>query len=80
MSEQSAEKDRCVCPTDLCLGVPGESDVCDACLVLDPGETCLHDPCADCGHVHTPDGCAGDPTQSDLWAGVLPAGCDCDTQ
>lgn len=33
--------------------------------------------CSDCGHQHTPNGCAGDPTPSDLWAGVMPASCDC---
>jgi len=33
--------------------------------------------CADCGHVHTPDGCTGDPTPSDLWAGVSVSKCDC---
>lgn len=36
--------------------------------------------CPDCGHLHTPDGCTGDPTPSDLWAGVTPAVCDCDTR
>ena len=35
--------------------------------------------CPDCGHQHTPNGCTGDPTSSDLWAGVSPAACDCDT-
>lgn len=34
--------------------------------------------CLDCGHLHTPDGCTGDPTPSDLWAGVSVSGCDCD--
>lgn len=34
--------------------------------------------CAACGHVYTLDGCTGDPTPSDLWAGVSPEGCDCD--
>lgn len=33
--------------------------------------------CMDCGHVHTPGGCAGDPTPSDLWAGVFVSSCDC---
>lgn len=33
--------------------------------------------CRDCGHRHTPDGCAGEPTPSDRWAGVAPAACDC---
>lgn len=33
--------------------------------------------CAECGHAHTPMGCTGDPTPSDLWAGVTPAACDC---
>lgn len=36
------------------------------------------EPCADCHHTHTPEGCAGPPSPSDLWAGVSPAGCDCD--
>lgn len=34
--------------------------------------------CPDCGHIHTPDGCTGAPTPSDLWAGVTPSACDCD--
>lgn len=34
--------------------------------------------CADCGHIHTSHGCTGEPTPSDLWAGVSPAVCDCD--
>ena len=34
--------------------------------------------CAECGHAHTPMGCTGDPTPSDLWAGVTPAACDCE--
>lgn len=34
--------------------------------------------CIDCGHIHTPDGCTGEPTPSDLWAGVSPVACDCD--
>lgn len=34
--------------------------------------------CAECGHAHTPMGCTGDPTPSDLWAGVAPAACDCE--
>lgn len=39
------EKDRCCCdPEGPCLGVPGESDACGACLVLDPEEPCLNDP------------------------------------
>lgn len=43
----SAVDPRCVCPTDdgvgLCLGVPGESDACGACLELDPEAHCLAD-------------------------------------
>ncbi len=35
--------------------------------------------CPDCGHQHTPNGCTGNPTPSDLWAGVSPAVCDCDS-
>lgn len=43
--ERAPGEDRCVCdPAGPCLGVPGESDACDACLVLDPEEACLHDP------------------------------------
>ena len=41
-------------------------------------DTAGHDSCAECGHVHSPDGCTGPPTPSDLWAGVSVAGCDCD--
>lgn len=41
-------------------------------------ETETADPCEDCGHIHTPSGCTGPPTPSDLWAGVSVAGCDCD--
>ena len=33
--------------------------------------------CPDCGHIHTPHGCTGEPTPSDLWAGVSVDGCDC---
>lgn len=33
--------------------------------------------CEDCGHRHTPNGCEGSPTASDLWAGVSPGACDC---
>lgn len=37
--------DPCVCdPDGPCLGVPGESDACGACLALDPEAPCLHDP------------------------------------
>lgn len=38
----------------------------------------LRAPCPDCDHFHTPDGCTGPPTPSDLWAGVSVEGCDCD--
>ncbi len=31
-------------PNGLCLGVPGETNDCASCLVLDPEEPCLHDP------------------------------------
>lgn len=31
-----------------------------------------------CGHIHTEDGCTGEPTPSDLWAGVTPSACDCE--
>ncbi len=34
--------------------------------------------CDACGHSHSPDGCFGFPTESDRWAGVSPAVCDCD--
>lgn len=50
----TAENDACVCPvaashtgdepSGLCLGVPGETHGCAACLALDPEEPCLHDP------------------------------------
>lgn len=34
----------CVCfPDGPCLGVPGESDACDACLRLDPEAACLRE-------------------------------------
>lgn len=41
--------------------------------------TSAQDPkwCSDCGHIHTPTGCMGSPTPSDLWAGVNPSDCDC---
>lgn len=41
------------------------------------GQTAEKGLCPDCGHVHTPSGCSGDPTPSDLWAGVSVEGCDC---
>lgn len=34
--------------------------------------------CSECGHHHTPEGCTGDPTPSDRWAGVPVSACDCD--
>lgn len=41
--------DRCVCAGhDICLGVPGESDACGACLELDLEERCLMDVRPDC--------------------------------
>lgn len=53
MSEHATEID-CICPVaagysddepqGLCLGVPGETSGCAACLALDPEEPCLHDP------------------------------------
>lgn len=33
--------------------------------------------CPECCHTVTRNGCTGDPTPSDLWAGVSPAACDC---
>lgn len=83
MAEQTAEiADPCICPPEgPCLGADhdsGSTVECVACLVLDPEEACMHDPCGDCGHVHTPTGCTGPPTPSDLWAGVSVEGCDCD--
>lgn len=33
--------------------------------------------CSECGHRHTPEGCTGDPTPSDRWAGVPVSACDC---
>ena len=44
----------------------------------DHQEPCEWCACTDCGHQHTPEGCVGDQTPSDLWAGVLVAACDCD--
>jgi hypothetical protein len=44
--ERAAEADRCVCagePAGICLGVPGESDACLACLERDPQLPCLAD-------------------------------------
>jgi hypothetical protein len=38
-----------------------------------------HPSCAECGHIHTLDGCTGPPTPSDQWAGVSPSACDCPT-
>ena len=35
------------------------------------------EPCGDCHHQHGPHGCYGQPSPSDLWAGVTPAVCDC---
>jgi hypothetical protein len=34
--------------------------------------------CAECHHQHTPDGCVGKPSPSDIWAGVSVSACDCD--
>ena len=36
--------------------------------------------CPECYHTHTPDGCTGDPSPSDIWAGVTPEKCDCDEE
>lgn len=34
--------------------------------------------CPECHpHIHTPEGCTGPPSPSDLWAGVSVEGCDC---
>ena len=44
----------------------------------DHQEPCEWCACTYCGHQHTSDGCVGDPTPSDLWAGVTPSVCDCD--
>lgn len=41
------------------------------------GDAPAGDRCPECGHQHTPEGCTGDPTPSDRWAGVTPAACDC---
>jgi hypothetical protein len=35
-------------------------------------------PCPECHHQHTPAGCVGKPSPSDLWAGVSVSSCDCD--
>ena len=32
----------------------------------------------ECQHMHTPDGCTGPPSPSDIWAGVSVSTCDCD--
>lgn len=32
----------CICPADHCIGVPGDSDECAACLALDPEANCLN--------------------------------------
>lgn len=34
--------------------------------------------CEVCGHEFDEDGCTGEPTPSDRWAGVSPSACDCD--
>ena len=34
--------------------------------------------CEECHHIHTPDGCTGPATPSDIWAGVSVESCDCD--
>lgn len=34
--------------------------------------------CPECQHMHTPDGCTGPPSPSDIWAGVSVSTCDCD--
>ena len=36
------------------------------------------DLCPECHHQHTPEGCKGDPSPSDIWAGVSVSTCDCD--
>jgi hypothetical protein len=36
--------------------------------------------CPDCDHQHTPEGCVGEPSPSDLWAGVSVSSCDCDAE
>lgn len=36
--------------------------------------------CSACGHIHTADGCVGEQTPSDRWAGVSPSVCDCDAE
>jgi hypothetical protein len=41
--DTTAAKDQCCCPDDICLGIPGESDACGACLALDQEEDCLAD-------------------------------------
>ena len=33
--------------------------------------------CGECWHLHNEVGCYGDPSPSDLWAGVTPASFDC---
>lgn len=49
----------------------------DDCAIYLPDVAEKDAPCADCGHIHTPHGCTGEPTASDLWAGVSVGTCDC---
>lgn len=64
----TADIDACVCPPDFCVGVPGDSDTCAACLTLDSEAACLRErpippamgACSECGHGverHDPFGC-----------------------
>jgi hypothetical protein len=36
--------------------------------------------CPECLHEHTPIGCVGPPSPSDVWAGVYSSACDCDAE
>lgn len=62
-AEKGLPADPCVCdPNGPCLGVPGDTIGCDACLALDPEEACIHDcdgssECIATVHVH---GCFAD--------------------
>ena len=78
MSGHAAEVDACVCPTDLCLGVPGESDACGACLALDLEESCLHDPVA-IDDEDEPCGCDVTHPRWCAWNGACCDNCTHDT-
>ena len=47
-------------------------------MSADPTAEHIDAVCGECYHTHTPDGCIGDPSPSDIWAGVSVSSCDCD--